>query len=148
MAHRWTRATLLALSAALIAACGDDDGLGPGRQVDCNVSDAAGAISLGQTVSGQLTRNDCVLTDGTAADLYRFTLNQQRTIQIDMSSGSFDTFLFLFNGSGGVPIDENDDISLNNEDSRIVRTLPAGTYVIAATGFSSDDLGTYQLRVQ
>jgi hypothetical protein len=141
---------LLALSAAAIAGCGDnDDDGGPRRPVSCDVASASAVISVGQTIEGQLTTSDCLLDDDTPADLYRLTLNTARTIQIDMSSGSFDTYLVLFNASGGVPIDENDDIAFpSNLNSRIVRTLPAGTYIIGANTVEPDDLGSYTLRVQ
>ena len=149
MAHGRTRATLLALSALAIAGCGDNDDGAPRRPVSCDVGSATAVISVGQTIDGQLTTSDCLLDDGTPADLYRLTLTTTRTIQIDLASGSFDTFLLLFNAGGGVPIDENDDIQFpGNLNSRIVRTLPAGTYIIGANTVEPDEIGSYTLRVQ
>lgn len=69
-------------------------------------------------------------------------------MQISLSS-SQDTYLFLLAGSGtdGRVVASNDDIGVGDVDSRIVRTLSAGTYTVEATTFGAGLTGSFALRV-
>lgn len=60
-----------------------------------------------------------------------------------------DTYLYLLNGSGtgGSINDSNDDVSGTNRNSRIIKTLAAGTYTIEATTFDDATLGNFTLSL-
>lgn len=108
-------------------------------------------ISIGQTVNGNLTTNDCPADDGTFYDVYSFSATAGQRIAISMSSGDFDTFLFL-NRPDGSLLAFNDDGG-GGTNSRIPSngfiTLPAtGTYTIWANAFDPDDtIGAYSLLI-
>ena len=148
----WTRTgsriarclTLTALGASV--ACGGDGPTEPEEAVDCSDISTHPIIDLGQTVNGGLTSSDCQLGDGSSADLYRLTLTAPRSVQIDMTSTAVDSYLVLFDVAGS-PLDEDDDGG-GGSNARIVISLTAGTYVIAANSWSAGETGSYQLRVQ
>jgi hypothetical protein len=85
---------------------------------------------------------------GRYAKFFTFSLAASRQVTIDLQS-SRDTYVYLLNGSTqtGSVIAENDDISAGDTDSRIVRTLAAGTYTVEATTFEAATTGTFTVRV-
>ncbi|MGI4871139.1 MAG: DUF6443 domain-containing protein [Janthinobacterium lividum] len=83
---------------------------------------------------------------------YKFTLARSTTVEINTCNSDFDTVLFLLDWNNqAVPIDQSDDSHQNNgchpNASRIIRTLPAGTYLIVADGWQSGDRGNIYLSV-
>ena len=108
-------------------------------------------ITIGQTVNGNLTTNDCPADDGTFYDVYSFSGTAGQRISISMSSNEFDTFLILNRPDGSVL--RVDDDSGGGTNSRIppngFLTLPVnGTYTIYANAFdSSDTTGAYTLLI-
>ena len=76
---------------------------------------------------------------------YTFTLDTQRKIKIDLKSKQ-DTYLYLLKGKGsnGALITEDDD-SGRGLNSRIIRTLPAGSYTIKTTTYRKNRTGKYEL---
>jgi hypothetical protein len=136
--------TLTALGASI--ACGGDGPTEPEEPVDCSDISTQPIITVGQTVNGGLTSTDCQLGDGSSADLYRLTLTAPRSVQIDMTSTAVDAYLVLFDVAG-TPLDEDDDGG-GGSNARIVISLAAGTYVIAANSWEAGETGSYQLRVQ
>ena len=108
-------------------------------------------ISIGQTVNGTLTTNDCPADDGTFYDAYSFSATAGQRIAISMSSADFDTFLFLNRPDGSLLAFDDDSGGLTN--SRIPSngfiTLPTtGTYTIWANAFDPDDTtGAYSLSI-
>ena len=104
-------------------------------------------ISVGQTVSGTLTASDArsVGCSGCFADLYEFSISSSQALVITLDSTDFDAFLRVLDGSGPeAPIDDDGGEGTN---SRISRTFEAGTYLIEATTFSSDEDGDYTLSL-
>ncbi len=108
----------------------------------------AGAISLGETVTGQITntayQQDWTF-DGVAGDMITITMNR--------TSGDLDCYLSLLD-SAGLEIASNDDATvpqLNSLDSQISLSLPVtGRYTIRATrysGSSGSSTGTYALSM-
>jgi serine protease Do len=95
---------------------------------------AAGQLSLGGSVTGNITYTGCQYTDQTFADLYQFTVAADTTVQLDLSSGDFDAYLVLLDAKGNV-VDDDDD-SGGNTNARITAPLPAGTYYVVAKPFS------------
>jgi hypothetical protein len=71
-----------------------------------------------------------------------------KTYVIDMESPQFDTYLRLVDDKGKV-LAENDDISPQNQNSRVVFTAPAdGIYSIVATSFERRGTGVYTLTIR
>jgi hypothetical protein len=116
----------------------------PAQPLTCPI--APSPITLGQTVSGTLAPGDCILDDGSFADRWTFTLAQPTTVQIDMMSNAFDTFLGLTDAAGNV-IAEDDDGG-EGLNSRIVRQLSPGEYTIWTSSFHPGATGPYQLSLQ
>ena len=112
-------------------------------------TDCESSISVGQTLSGTWT-SSCSSThrSGRYAKFYTFSLSGTSTVQIDLTS-STDTFLYLLSGSSssGSVIASNDDGG-NGYNSRISRSLSAGTYTIEATTYSSGRTGSFSVSLQ
>ena len=98
------------------------------------------AVNLGE--AGQpITRTDAISV-GTDVDMYRFTLNTARRVQIDIDrpSGNLDSYLRLFD-SNGVELARNDDGptpgEANSLESYLDVNLAAGTYFVAVSGYGN-----------
>ncbi|HEU4880949.1 MAG TPA: DVUA0089 family protein [Longimicrobium sp.] len=98
--------------------------------------------TIGTTVNGILASTDCTFQDGTYVDYYGFTLANPRQVTITLRSSQIDAYLVLFSSDAEV-IEEDDDDGGGN-DAQIVRTLPPGTYYIAANSFAIET-GPYTL---
>lgn len=111
----------------------------------------APTIAIGQTISGTLANTDCLLNDGSYADGYYLRVSTPTTVQIDMTSLAFDTWLVLLELLNDGSFEEravNDDVDGNTTNSRIVFTLQGGKdYFILANSFEQPAFGAYQLRV-
>jgi hypothetical protein len=99
---------------------------------------------LGSTTDGQLSPQDCQLSDGTFVDFYTVTLPSAGTYIFNQSSPTFDTFVALLT-SGGKLVGIDDDISSNNTNSSLKVIVPAGTFVVAANSFDPNITGHYTL---
>ncbi|NOX91141.1 MAG: hypothetical protein GXP18_01425 [Gammaproteobacteria bacterium] len=113
------------------------------------LEDCANLINLNQFVSGNW-ETGCASTRraGSYAKYYTFTLSSSQVVIIDLQS-SIDTYLYLLNGAG-----ENGSVVASDDDggsgfnSRIVRTLSAGTYTVEATTYSSGMTGSFSVSIQ
>lgn len=105
---------------------------------------AARPITLGSTTFGSLVPTDCPLGDGSYYDLYQFQLTAPATVQVDLVSVDFDTFLWLLSSTTTIAM--NDD-SGANWNARIVAPLAAGTYYIAANSWLPGRTGSYSLTL-
>ncbi len=76
---------------------------------------------------------------------YTFTLTENTTVLINLTS-SVDTYLFLLRENGS-QLTYNDDGGVGY-NSRISRSLDAGTYFIVAATYSSGRTGTFNLTVE
>ncbi len=103
---------------------------------------------IGATVTGRLTENSALLTDGSSFDAYTFEGRAGESIEISMESTDFDAFLALgFIGSDSVVA--RDDDSGNNSDALIVARLPrTGRYVVLANSYGRDAAGAYTLGIR
>ena len=87
-------------------------------------------------------------SNGRFARYYSFTLNQQTSVTIDLTSPSVDTYLVLRNGAGtGTGEVQADDDGGTGQNARITRTVPAGTYTIEATTFQPGSTGPFTLML-
>jgi hypothetical protein len=103
-------------------------------------------MACNQQVSGVLDTSDCLVTsDNSYVDFWLFSGTAGQTITVDMTSSSFDTFLFLLDPGANV-VATNDDFSGTN--SRITFTLTStGTWTIAANSALSGRTGNYSLNL-
>ena len=129
-----------------------DDGAGEPSDPagdDCSIEDLGTLRSTALTRSGSLAR-DCVSPNfsGKLARYYSFRLPERVEVQIDLMSSAFDAWLVLRAGAdiSGQQIQRDDDGG-SGTDSRIARTLSAGTYTIEVTSFRPDTTGAFTLRV-
>ncbi len=110
---------------------------------------ATGAIRVGQTVNGSLRAGDPTRSSGQFADAYTFEGQANQTIDIRLSSSTYDPFLSI-SGPGNFQADNDDDTNSSEplRNSRLTVTLPqSGTYRIQATSFSAGSTGDYRLSV-
>ncbi len=89
-----------------------------------------GKLALGGSVSGAISFASCQYPDSTFADLYQITLANPTTIDLRLNSTAFDAQLMLLDAKGNL-VDQDDD-SGGGTNSRVVRSLPAGTYFAVA----------------
>lgn len=107
---------------------------------------SASAQTLFET-QGALAAGDAVLDDGSLYDQYTFSSRSGQQVTIYLESGDFDPYLILLDPQGR-RISENDDISTDNRNSRLVVTLPAtGTYTVVANSYESGKNGQYKISV-
>ena len=105
----------------------------------------ATAQNLGSLVSGSEVnvvglRFDFIPFLNSSVDYYKFstasTLNFTFSVAtLTGSASGNDPMVGLFNSSGNL-IDMNDDISDDNYDSLLTRSVSAGTYYVAVTGYN------------
>lgn len=131
------------LAGLALQACSDENGggVGPGSDV-CTPS----PIALGDTRSGSLSSQDCVLPDGRYADRFSLNVSSAITVRIDLESTQFDAWLEIHDGAGNV-VGINDD-SGGTTDSRLIQVLGAGSYVVVATTYQAGMTGSYHIGVQ
>ena len=100
------------------------------------------------TVTGSLTTDDCKLAfDQSFYDAWTFQVTAGQSVQITMSSTSFDTYLLLFDPSGN-EVDENGDAPGLGTNSRISFVADVtGTYTIYANSYTAGETGSYSLEI-
>ena len=85
---------------------------------------------------------------GRLARYYSFTLGQAGSVEIDLVSSAFDTFLALREGAGVAGrLVVSDDDGGQGTNSRIATELSAGTYTIEATSYGTGVTGAFTLTV-
>jgi hypothetical protein len=107
---------------------------------------ARSTVALGATVSGTIGYAGCQYSGRTFADIYRIQLTGSTTVDVRLTSGDFDAYLYLLDAKGNL-VDQDDD-SGGNTDARITRLLGAGSYYVVATPVGDYTKGgAYQLSV-
>lgn len=110
----------------------------------CTTVEIAVPYDSGESLSPDDCRDPYDLDD--YADLYSFQLDAEAEVTIDLESNAFNAFVRLLDDRRTEIENDNDDG--NGRDSRIKRTLSAGTYQIVATDYSRGrGEGSYELRV-
>lgn len=108
---------------------------------------AQSRLTLGQTISGELTSSDPRLSDQTHYDCYVVETAPGRRVQVDMTSDAFDSYLMA--GGGGCTAltnPEQDDDGGGGLHSRIVHMGTGQTLYILANSVGAGATGAYQLR--
>jgi len=104
-------------------------------------------IPIGSSVTGTLTASDPTLGDGSHYKLFTFYGTAGQTVQIDLMSSDFDSYLYL-RDQNGTEITHDDD-SGGGLNARIIRTLSyTGTYQIVANTLRQGMYGAFTLRLQ
>ena len=104
------------------------------------------ALAFGQRTDGRLALGDCELSlDDSYVDVYEITLPSAATVQVDMASGDFDSYIGLFDSLGGFIAE--DDNSGGGKNAQIVRQLAAGKYRVWANTLSGSTTGAYSVTV-
>ena len=118
------------------------DGEDPASTDPCT---ATTQISMNQSMGGSILSGDCLRADGVLHDRWSFTLSQDMSVQIDMTSPTFEGAIELHDSFGNV-LGYGDDYGPTN--ARIITTIPAGSYLIIAGQTSGTNLiGDYQLTL-
>lgn len=103
-------------------------------------------VELDVPVHGSLEATDAVSDRGGFSDNYVVAGTSGTTIEIQLQSDVFDTYLYL-RDADGVDIADDDDGG-NGTNSRLHVTLPAdGAYTIIVTSYSAGAIGSYTLEV-
>ena len=107
-------------------------------------------INPNPKIRGSLSNDDFVF-DESFLDLFQFEVVNTTTVQIDLSSSHFDTYLLLVeilpDQSLGNMVLENDNRSPSTTDSRIQQSLPPGTYWIGVSSFFAGETGDYSIDI-
>lgn len=104
-------------------------------------------IPIGTTVQGELTSGDPTMTDGSHYKMFTFMGTAGQTVQIDLMSSAFDSYMYLRNASGQAIA--HDDDGGGNLNSRITQTLPyTGLYQVLANTLRSGQYGPFTLQIQ
>lgn len=108
----------------------------------CGLNGAT-TVTVPQTINGTLTTSDCKLTssDPRPADLYKFTLAGTQVVTLTSQSTAFAPVTNLYDATGAFIV--SGDSTLNQ--TRVVRTLTAGTYYVATEGKTLTSSGAYTL---
>ena len=112
----------------------------------CSIS----TLNIGATTSGTWAAGcNSVHRAGRFAKYHSFTLSSRRTVTIDLTSTTVDTYLYLLAGRGttGAVLAYDDD-SGSGHNSKIVITLNAGTYTLESTTYTSNVTGSFTLSIR
>ncbi len=112
-----------------------------------------GNATSGQTKTGSISAADCDDNQG-YAEYYVVKVGTTRVVTFTVNS-TFDSFLTLLRIDSFTATTANlseldtDDESAGNQDARLSFTLEAGTnYLIAVSGVSIGQLGTYSMTIE
>jgi hypothetical protein len=146
MRLRWSAPAI----AFALAASGSDEPTAPQtfEQQMC----IRGTIAVGGTVNGTLGTNDCDIGDS-YIESYRLNVAADTTIDVSMTSGVFDTYLFLLrvraDNVDSLDLVASDDDGGGGTDALMagVTLLAADDYLVVANGFDKSDVGAYVLTI-
>jgi len=105
-----------------------------------------GRIVDGRIIPGGLDENDAVLDGYGYYDEYPFSWGAGRHVIVELSSGDFDTYLFIEKPDGSE--EENDDYDELVNLSRLELVAEqAGEYLITVSSYEENESGSYTLKV-
>ncbi|MFW5878489.1 MAG: hypothetical protein ACOCVR_01590, partial [Myxococcota bacterium] len=84
---------------------------------------------------------------GTLQDRHILHVEEAKTLQIDMRSDSFDTYLILLTADGTTVLAENDDAGQHTTDASLIVHVRPGRYQLAATSYQPGEEGLYELEL-
>ncbi|OLC08665.1 MAG: hypothetical protein AUH42_00855 [Gemmatimonadetes bacterium 13_1_40CM_70_11] len=139
-------------------ACTPSQAVGGGLQVsqgplvharDAQPSGAGHSIDVGQSMQGQLTRNDVLLkSDSTYAQAWTIHGRQGQTVTVDLESDGFDAYLFVRGPGISGGRDYQDDDSGGNCNARLTVTFPeTGDYELVVNTQGKYATGAFSISV-
>jgi hypothetical protein len=106
-----------------------------------------GPVSLGSSVTGNITYTGCQYYDGTFADVYTLNLPSDTAVELRANSTDFDAYLVLLDAKGNL-IDQDDD-SGGGTNALVSQFLAAGTYYVVVKPFGDyTNHGSYTLAAR
>jgi hypothetical protein len=129
----------LAIPVAFLAGC-DNNSTFVDNRLGC---DRVHSFSLGNNANGTLDPNDCQLTDGSAAEFYRFSIGSSRTVYANVTSNTVDPYIEIMDRDGNVVAEEDNG---DTGYSELTTFLPSGTYYVVVTSFRPGEYGDYYLQ--
>jgi hypothetical protein len=106
-----------------------------------------GPISVGASVTGNITFTGCQYPDSTFADFYTLNLSADTAVELRANSTDFDAYLILLDAKGNL-IDQDDD-SGGGTNARVSQLLAAGTYYVVVKPLGDYTAhGTYTLAAK
>lgn len=139
------RLRLAAASAAKAGKAAADFEITSNISPKTHVCDHFGSISCGQTVTGTLTAQDCLLNDDSRIDFWEFQGTSGQTVTVTMTSSQVDSYLFLFNPQSQT-VAQNDD-GAGGSNSRVVYPLNgSGAWAIGANALPNQT-GNYSITL-
>ncbi len=116
-------------------------------QAEPTATSGATAIAYGESLTGELDGGDATRATGQSVESFTFTGHAGERVVIDLSSADFDTYLFLQGPDGRGT--ENDDVAVDNFNSRIDYVLPtSGAWNIIASSYEIEEAGAFNLSLQ
>lgn len=103
-------------------------------------------ITVGQTFSGALASGDCRLSDQSALQTFSFTLTAATALEIEMTSSSLDSYLYVLDANKQVVAEDDDGGAGSN--ARVLRSFAAGVYYVVANSYDPNTFGPFQLTVR
>ena len=101
----------------------------------------------GTTITATLKKGDDVLPNNTYYHTYTFQGRAGQQVTLEMNSKQIDPALLLVSVDSKKIVEQNDDVSPNDFNAKLVATLPAnGTYVVIANAFERGEAGEYSLN--
>ncbi|MBX7119258.1 MAG: Ig-like domain-containing protein [Gemmatimonadaceae bacterium] len=106
-------------------------------------------LTVGVSRNSTISSTDCPGPNGIEFEWYRFDLAASTAVIIEMTSTQLDAYVQLYDFGTQTLIEENDDIQTGViTDSRISRTLAAGSYLLRARTWDSTSAGAYSIVVR
>jgi hypothetical protein len=95
------------------------------------------------------TRVEGLLTSKEPVQVHELDMTAARTYVVDLESAAFDAFLRL-EDAAGQKLAENDDVSKDNTNARIIifRAPADGVFRLVATSFQERGTGPYTLQIR
>jgi hypothetical protein len=104
-------------------------------------------LSVGQSLTGELSANDSQRRSGKYEDVYVIEGRRGERVDLRLLSDSFDPYLVVSGPSGFSMSNDDEDGQSSSTNSRLVLALPAdGTYRVSVTSFRSGETGAYRLQ--
>ncbi|MBU2380784.1 MAG: hypothetical protein KJ824_16635 [Alphaproteobacteria bacterium] len=105
-------------------------------------------IRPGQTVRGELTASDPLSSDGKRYDCFQVQTQRGQTLQVDLLSSAFDSFVSVGTGGcGSMTVTANDDDSGDGLNARVTLEGTGNVVTIRANSIIPGQTGSYQLTV-
>jgi serine/threonine-protein kinase len=99
----------------------------------------------GQVLTGALAPGDRTLSSGEYMDYYEFTWTAGQTVDVELSSPVFDTYLILRFPSG---LQRDNDDARGTDSMLQMRLEETGTYRVIVTSYSPGETGPYTLTIR